>query len=133
MAQDVFVYPKQVVDFDDIFAGPILIAKNGVPTSLTSILTYQTKPGKQPYIAVLANDVDAGGIGSVYFTLRVNGISNPRYTLTVNQWSSPQLITRLPVRILVPQLATVTVDAYNASTTTDYNAFARIQVEYEDF
>jgi len=132
MAQDVFVYPKPVVDFDDIFAGPIQIPSGGSAASLTTILSYQARPGKQGYIAVLANDVDAGGIGSVFFRLAQNGIPFRQYILTPNQWSSPQLITRLPVRLPINQLAIITVDAYNSSGS-NLNAFARVLFEYEDF
>jgi len=134
MSQSVYTGPdvRPTIDSDDVFAGPVQIPSGGSPAGLTNILTYQTKPGKRCFISVLANDVDQGGIGSVYFRLAVNGSPLPRYTLTPNQWGSPQLLTPLPVRIEVPQLATVTVDAYNSSGT-NRNAFARIIFEYEDF
>lgn len=132
MAQEVYLSKNPVVDSDNIFAGPVQIPSGGTQAALTTILSYQAKPGKRCKLVVIANDVDAGGIGSVYMTVRVNGIPLKDYTLTSNQWSSPQLITRLPVEIEIPQLATVTVDAYNGAGS-NYNAYARLLFEYEDF
>ena len=132
---NVYVVDRPVIDSDNIFSGPVqvpLSASPPAPGTLTTILSYQTKPGKRCFIAVIANDVDAGGIGSVYMQVTVNGIPLKDYTFTVNQWTSPQLLSRLPVRIEVSQLATVAMSAYNVSAS-NYNGYGRILFEYEDF
>ena len=132
MAQEVFVYPRTVIDSDNIFVGPIQVPANGTEAAETTVLSYQVKPGKRCRMVVVANDVDSGGIGTVFFTLRINGQRVANYDRSPNQWSSPQLITRLPVPIEVPQLAIVSITAYNSSGT-NYNAFGRVLFEYEDF
>lgn len=139
MSQEVFVNQKKVVDFDDVIASA-LISANTTGTKLTfsknNAAFLVTRTGRRARLVHVGNAVDAGGETSLTFHVHVNGsrVSVPPYDsfqqamgLTYDGYS------RIAVPIELPQGALIEVVVDNSAAGTDYNAFARVRIEYEDF
>lgn len=140
MATEVFVYPKPVVDSDDM-VGSALIVKGTTGTKLTFLQSgqtfFRTRTGRKARLVFLGNAVDAGGESVITFHVKVNNVLLPPPYESFQQamGTTYDAETRLAVPVELPQNALVEVLCDNStdpSSGTDYNAYARVRVEYED-
>ncbi len=138
MATEVFIHQKKVLDSDDKRASA-LIPKGTTGTKLVfddGTTFLRTRNGYKARLAFVGNAVDAGGESFVVFTILING--NPvkefrKFQQALGETFDPQ--SRMAVPTDLPQMGLVEVIADNtsdASTGTDYNAFIRLRVEYEE-
>lgn len=136
MAQEVYVYPKQVVDFDDVLATANILAST-TGTKLTFNKNNQTfirtRTGRRCRFVFVGNNVDPGGESSITFHIYINGtLLSPPYDSfqqALGLTYDPQSRNITPIDL--PQNALVEIVADNSSGTA-YNAFARLRIEYED-
>ena len=141
MPNEVYVRQRRVVDSDDLTA-QVLVPKNtaGSETKLVwnrqgSPTFIRTRTGSRARLTFFGNAVDAGGESVVTFHVYVNGNRLPppldSFQFALGETFDPQ--SRLGYPIELPQSAIVEIAAENSSSTTDYNAFGRVRIEYEDF
>lgn len=130
----VIVRTKPVVDFQDIYSSGNVIANAGIAGNApVTIASDRTRVGKRVFLSKLGNAVSPGGDAYVTFRLLINGSRFWPYDGSNNQWGDPSNLQDMPFRIELPQGALVEIKCDNSDTTNQYEATARIFIEYEDF
>lgn len=138
MPIEVIVHQKPVLDADDK-VGSATIPKTGASTALTfdnNLDYFYTRTGSRGRLVAVGNDVDAGGTSHITFHIHVNGsriakIPFDNFTQALGAVYDTNS-GRIPP-IDLPQGAHIQVVCENNDTTTDYGAYIRLRVEYEDY
>jgi len=134
MSEEVLIRSRPIVDFDDKYLSANIPVNAGNGTIAPgTVLSFNTRTGKQAFLTKLGNAVQAGGESSITFRVLVNGARLHPYDGSQNQWGDPSLLQGLPVRIALPQNALIKIECDNSDTANIWTATARVFVEYEDF
>lgn len=137
MAQEVYIRQKAVLDIDDV-VGTVLVTANSTGTQLIwnkgGLGYIRTRTGHKARLAFVGNNVDPGGESVVTFHIYVNGnqLQPPYDSFTQALGITYDPSGRLVAPVDLPQNAMIEVRADNTDPATDYNAFIRLRIEYED-
>jgi hypothetical protein len=130
LIHEVGIRGARILDFDD------RMATVEVPASTTEaapkvILSFVTKTGGRPVLQSLNTAVEAAGQADIKLRFRVNGAGrHPFADWTDQQRGAPENPVAVPGTVELPQGALVEVVAKNDSSTTAYDATARVIVYY---
>lgn len=122
------IQPQEIIDYDEKYA-----TVSATAGATTTILTFQCKPGKKPFLKFLGNAVAAGGGNYVTFQLQVNRSAFYPFDGSLNQWAPPESNYDLPVPYELPTSSEVRVVAINSDGSNAYDSTARIRIVYIDF
>ena len=119
---------SEIIDYDETYN-----TLSAVHAATTEIFSFQTKPGKKPYLIFVGNAISSGGGSFVKFRLQVNRANFYPFDGSLNQWAPPESNYDIPVPLELPVSCSVRVVAENSDPTNDYDATARIRIVYVDF